>query len=380
MIINPSPIRKLILAAAVAWMIVPPEAQAARPSLSPESQMRFAALKSVAPGDSIWRQARERALAAVINPDDYTCGPTDFDVWIGGKFGAIHNFDAFLDIVINLGALDWATFYTLAFDQNAADDYIGVAGGQTTELVKRHKDNQRFWDIPSQDILLQGMHGANLADDAKMIPVVQLLFGVPSALAAEIVDYVQSVIQADPGLGFNNPLFTLNAFAVTTQGEPPESPFFGIPNKIVMGDGILEALVGVGLGNSAPDFVHAHEFAHHVQFKRGLFDAPVPESELPEFTRRTELMADAFGSYFCAHARGAAMQAKRIIEAFRGAYVLGDCAFDFPGHHGTPNQRAAAAEWGIKLASGSRGKINSSAAMIQLFEAQLPILIAPDSH
>ncbi len=327
---------------------------------------------------TIWSEARDAALARAINGDDYECGPTDFDVWIGDQFGAIENWPEFVYIANVYGALNWATYYSLLFDHDASDEYMGINGEQTREMVKRHKDNQRFWDIYSDDILLQGMHGAYMADDAKMIPVVQFLLGVDAADAADIVDEVQAVIEADAGLGYDNPLWTLNAFASSSRGEPVGSPFYGTPDKIVMGDGISEALADLGLGKNGPDFVHAHEFAHHVQYELGVLDS---YGGTPEETRSIELMADAFGAYYCAHARGGSFQAKRIVEAFRAAYIIGDCAFANPGHHGTPNQREASSMWGAGVATGAKkqGHIKSSESMLDLFDAELPDLIAPDA-
>jgi hypothetical protein len=349
------------------------------PPLSAKARGHAAALSASAGLDTVWREARELALKRAIHPDDYQCGPTDFDMWFWAKLGWIQNPNAFLDIAINYGALDWPTYYSFRFDQNAGDDYLGVSGAQTREMKKRFGDLQKFWDVNTSNVLLQGMHGAVIQEDAKMVPFVQWYFGgLDPVTAQSIVDYVQSVIEGDPGLGYNNPLFTLNAFAVTTEGESPFSPFYGIPDKIVLGDGIIEALTDLGLGINAPDSVLSHEFGHHVQFELGVFDT---YDGTPEATRRTELMADAFGAYYCAHSRGASFQSKRIAEVFRSSYLIGDCAFDSPGHHGTPDQREAAAQWGASVATASKkqGKIASSSLMLQLFDAQLPTLIAPDA-
>lgn len=349
------------------------------PALTAEARGHAAALNASAGFNSIWREARERALQNAIHPDDYQCGPTDFDLWFWAKLGSIQNVDAFLDIAIYYGVLDWPTYYSFVFDQNPSDEYLGVSGKQTREMKKRFGDLQKFWDVNTRNVLLQGMHGAVIQEDAKMVPFVQWYFGgLDQVTAHAIVDYVQSVIEGDPGLGYNNPLFTLNAFAVTTENEPPFSPFYGIPDKIVMGDGIIEALTDLGLGINAPDSVLSHEFGHHVQFELGVYDT---HDGTPEATRRTELMADAFGAYFCAHARGASFQSKRTAEVFRSSYLVGDCGFNSPGHHGTPNQREAAAQWGASVASASQkqGKIASSSLMLQLFDAQLPTLVAPDA-
>ena len=219
------------------------------------------------------------------------------------------------------------------------------------------------------------MHGADIADDAEMVPLLEFGFGVSTEVAQEILDFVQEVIEAT--IGYDHPLFTLNAFAVP--GE--EVPGFGsFPDKLVMGDGILDFYEAIGLATNAPDFIHAHEFAHHVQFETGVIDDDfVFEAEA---TRRVELMADAFAAYNLAHARGASFQTKRIVDIVTSGFEVGDCFFDNPNHHGTPNQRAAAAEWGADLAQTTkpRGKILSSYQMLELFDAELPSIVAPDAR
>src|SRR5262249_31372899 len=158
----------------------------------------------------------------------------------------------------------------------------------------------------------------------------------------------------------------------------PGSPFLGIPDKIIMGDGLVKALEDIGLGTESRDFVHAHEFGHQVQFELGVFD---DYDGSPEATRRTELMADGFGAYYCAHSRGASFQANRFANVMNAAFAVGDCAFAFPGHHGTPNQREAAAQWGENVAASARnqGHIYPAAKMRVLFDAALPSLVAPDA-
>ncbi len=317
-----------------------------------------------------------QAVAAAINPDDYECSrDNDFSRWIDELFGQI---DPTSYMIFDLGVESWAGDYTFVFDQDASDEFIGVDGQHTKELQKRHRNDQRFWDVPADDLLLQGMHGSNLADDHKMVPLLQA-YGLPEAQAQFYVDLVQQVIVDDPALDFDHPIFTLNAFwapDIEANVLFPGSP--AIPDKIVMGDGILEAFEDIGLGTNTPDLIHAHEFAHHVQGELGVLD-DVPFE--PETTRRIELMADAFAAYNLAHARGASFQTKRIVDIVSTSFNIGDCGFDDPGHHGTPNQREAAAAWGADLANSARpqGKIKSATSMLELFEAQLPTLIAPDA-
>jgi hypothetical protein len=248
-----------------------------------------------------------------------------------------------------------------------------------------------------------GMHGSDLAD--RDTAVNTLLFaGVPLPIALYLVDTVQTIIEGGdidlslypllfpgfpaalatthtvPGVpgGYSFPLFSLNAFAFSTRGAPV--PGIGdIPDKIIMGEGLLEAMAVIGLGTNAPDFIHAHEFAHHVQYELGVFESG---PRTPEGTRRTELMADAFGAYFSAHARGATFQAKRFADVMTSAFVVGDCAFASPGHHGTSLQREAAATWGGDVAAEAlkQGLINSAADMVTMFDAALPEIVAPDAN
>lgn len=351
--------------------------------------------------DTAWRRVQDAAVAKVINPDDYVCDlPTDFGVWVGEQVAQIDPTSLF--ILNSLNTFAWAGDSTLLFDNDESDEYIGVQGEYTREQIKRHKDNKRFWDAPTDDILLMGMHGASIADDSRMIPFINFVF---AGFPPDILEYIRvtaqttieggdvdlgpllffpapppgPIIFSAPGVpsGYDHPLFTLNAFAFTTGGGI--IPGIGaVPDKIIMGEGLLEGLDAIGLGTNGPDFVHAHEFAHHVQFEIGAF---LPGPPTPEGTRRTELMADAFGAYYSSHASGATFQAKRFADVMTSAFIIGDCQFASNGHHGTPNQREAAALWGENIFDSARkkGQINSAYEMLDLFDASLPDLVAPDA-
>lgn len=369
--------------------------------------------------DSVWREARNGAIARIINPDDYQCEPSVFDDWFSDKVYEMGVLDFYA--LLFTGGLDLAFYRSFLFAQEASTDIIGVNGEYTKILSKRHKDNQRFWDVPTGNIQLRGLHGTVLADDAKMvettIAIYQFEYGeeISEAEAQELVDLAQAIVEGGtevdlgpllgpliglpdpflytpPGIpgGYNHPFLSLDAFASWTEDEPEDSPFADLPDTIVMGDGLLEAFVDFGimlgdpsLANEAPEAIHAHEFAHHVTNKLGVFDGSdeLPYEDLPEATRRTELMADAFGAYYCAHARGASFQAKRFVDVVTTAYSVGDCEFDSPGHHGTPNQREAASLWGGDLAQSAKkqGHIKSAWEVLDRFEDTLPELVAPEA-
>ncbi len=314
-------------------------------------------------------QTAVNRVLKVVQPT--ACEPTAYNTWLNQQLADWNDDVLFYAIVT--GMLDFPTYDALYFENSSADQYFGVTGQYSQRTTKTFKDLQRFWDIQSNDIVLVAMHGSMLRDRAKIIRIDKLLHGDSQAAAEYWADLIATLVEMVPQYRQgNHPLFTLNAFA------QPAFQLLGygvIPNKIVMGDGIIEAYNSLGYGDVVSQAVLAHEFGHHVQFQRGLFtDAYSPES-----TRRTELMADAYSAYYLSHARGASMQWKRVQQFLGVFYNLGDCGFTNYSHHGTPNQRMASADWGYSLANDAQkqGHILSSAVVATLFEAKLPELIAP---
>lgn len=316
----------------------------------------------------------ERALERVINPDDYECGPTALDTYIDGLLAGMTDDD--LEFLFTSGVLDFPAYDALYFGAST-DPAYALPAEYGKELSHAFRDAQRFWDIPSADIQLLAMHGDMLLNQGRLVRLLTVAYGLSPAEAATYASQVVARMQAPVFAGGANPIFTLNAYAFTGEGDP--DPYVAsLPDKLVFGDGILDALEWLGLADVGPRAVLAHEFGHHVQFENHVFDNQAPT---PEATRRTELMADALGTYFSTHSRGLALNAKRVLQAEYSFYVVGDCAFDNPGHHGTPNQRLRAATWGVNLADSAhkQGHILPSSTVISLFDAALPKIIAPDA-
>ncbi|OIJ87893.1 hypothetical protein [Streptomyces colonosanans] len=148
-------------------------------------------------------------------------------------------------------------------------------------------------------------------------------------------------------------VFDADSFAYSEKDDPEP---LGISDRIIMGDGILQGMTAVGLGDVAPRGILGHEFGHHVQYQGNLF-----ESDLrgPEATRRTELMADALGTYYLTHARGESLNAARVLKSEKSFYQVGDCSFTSSGHHGTPNQRFNSSSWaaGVATDAANQGHI-----------------------
>ena len=215
------------------------------------------------------------------------------------------------------------------------------------------------------------MHGSMLLDRNRVIRIDRIVYGDDQATAEFWADLILELLATVPQYrNGDHPIFTFNAFA---QESFPFPPYGIIPEKIIMGDGIMEAYTGIGFGDVAPQAILAHEFGHHIQFQLDLFG----NVNSPEATRRTELMADAFSAYYLSHSRGASMQWKRVKLFLQVFLNIGDCSFSSPNHHGTPTQRMGAAEWGYSVANNAQkqGHILTAQEFAALFDAQLPCLV-----
>jgi hypothetical protein len=321
------------------------------------------------------RSAAQEALERAIDPTQYLCAPTRLDAYVGNLLSAIDPSSAF--VLSQLGAFDFPAFDALLFG-TSGDSRYALDREHRNELTSSFRAAQRFWDTDGSDIQLLGMHGDLMRDPARLTPLIGFLYGVPESDAAELAGLVVKVVTGDPGLARgDSPIFTLNAFAFNGEGES-DPVISALPDKLVFGDGMLEALAAIGVGDVGPRAVLGHEYSHHVQYDANLFDSPLTG---PKATRRTELMADAFGTYFVTHKRGLALNARRVLEAEQSFYQVGDCSFTSVGHHGTPNQRLRASAWGASVAADAQkqGHVLPSLTLDAQFEAKLPELVAPDA-
>ncbi|MGN6331362.1 MAG: hypothetical protein ACTHOD_06870 [Motilibacteraceae bacterium] len=328
--------------------------------------------------DSPGRTLFERA----INPGDYQCATTPLDTYVDDLIGRFSASD-FALLRKYPFILDVPTYDALLYGSDT-DPRYALRPAEGRSLQNTFRDVKRFWDIQSADIQLHAMHGSVLTDRDRVTRLLQtgLFDRYLERTGTDVPTAVREIVQgvaASPALdGGNNPLFTLNAFAYTAKGDP-DPLAQGVPDKLIFGDGILDALKALGLSDVGPRAVMGHEFGHHVQFEDDLFQTTLTDPA--EQTRRTELMADAFGTYFTVHARGLALNTQRVLQVEKSFYDVGDCAFDNPGHHGTPNQRLHSSQWAADLASSARpqGFILPSLKLADLFEKELPPLVAPDA-
>ena len=325
-------------------------------------------------------QAFVESGRAAINRNDYVCSQQNSPV-VQNMYDELNTTlskesSLFFSIYNILGDLI-PTYDALYFQTPATPQTYGYNGQFTTAIVNTERDIKSFWDIESDDIQVVAMHGSMLLDEKRVANTYEKIFGYTPTVAAAYAKTIKDALSASKTMnGGNFAFFTFNAFAFTTFGG-------SFPDKIVMGDGILESYSAIGFGDVAPQAIFAHEFAHHIQYENGYFnDLASNRYSEAEKTRYAELMADAYAAYFLTHARGAAMNQKRVEQFHQVFFQIGDCSFKSDGHHGTPNQRRAAAALGFKLAAEAQrqGQILTSDAFHDLFVAAYPTIIAPDAR
>ncbi|GAB3347467.1 hypothetical protein [Lysobacter tyrosinilyticus] len=309
--------------------------------------------------------------SSAIDPDDYQCSGTALGSYVNAEVGKVNPFSLY--ILSILGAFDLPSYDALVYGDPAAANSYGINGEYTLKLTHEFRDLKSFWDVDTRTMGMVPMHGADVFSSVERTErAAELVYGPD--LAPLVANLIHQTLQLDPALQNGaHPIFTFNAFAF------PGAPSLGIPERIVMGDGILQGMAAVGLDENGARTILAHEFGHQVQFKDGLYDSPLTGAEA---TRRTELMADAFGTYYLTHKRGLALNSKRLLPSQQSLYQVGDCGFSSDGHHGTPNQRLRSSVWGANLAASAQkqGHIQPSLSVAGQFESVLPELTQADNH
>jgi hypothetical protein len=308
-----------------------------------------------------------------INPDDYVCSSgSPITNYLNAELSNTLKVEPTIFWTMYDRYADYLpTYEALFFQTTATPQYFGYTGQYNQAMTKVERDVKAFWDIPAQDIQVLGMHGTMIAEVARTYPTYRLL-GFKDKTATEYAIAVRDALLASKTMnGGNYAFWTFNAVSFR---------YPGVGKKIVMGDGILEGYGALGYADVAPQAIFAHEYAHQIQYENNYF-ADVATLDGPEQTRYTELMADAMAAYFLTHARGEALNKFRVQEFLQVFFQIGDCAFDNDGHHGTPNQRLKAAQFGFAVADEylKQGQILTSEQFHDRFVAYYPTIIAPDA-
>ena len=325
----------------------------------------------------------------VIDPEAYKCRQTTrVGNWFNSQLNQIP-LPILRTLILDLAAPDVVTVEALLLEPLGPQQF-GYTGEFNTVMLNTESSVKSFWQWTTPNVRLGTMKGPVLLNVNLVAAIYHNFFTdedanghpipISSAQALEMANELHDLILNTRSLnGGNHPLFSFNAFAV------PAIPALGVVDKVVMGDGVLEGFAAAGLGNIAalaPQAVYAHEFGHHIQFKNGYDAETIPgqnaETSDAELTRYTELMADAYSGYYLAHQNLGKTDKQQIRDAERAFFNLGDCAFDDPGHHGTPNQREAAVDFGIEVAANDGGTILTQQQFHALFVAKYPEIIAPD--
>lgn len=323
-----------------------------------------------------------------IDPNDYVCPASTaiFDIYNDAFFEVLFGeTDIFFFLYVDVWADVLPQYEALIFLESDRGQEYGYEGEFTNAINRTDKDLRRFSDIPSDNLQVVPMKGSMLYDTERVArayqsPLVPPFGGLSEENSYIVAGLIQDALDASELLdGGNHELFSFNAFAFSG------SEGLGIPPKIIMGDAILNGYAELGFGDVAPQAILAHEWAHQIQFAYGWFNDPVPSLDPPadaaEETRYSELMADAWGAYYLTHSRGGTMNQKRVVQFLEVYYQIGDCAFSDPDHHGTPNQRMKAAEFGFELADQAQrqGHIMSSQEFHDAFVDIYLDLIQPDA-
>ncbi|TDC19099.1 hypothetical protein, partial [Kribbella albertanoniae] len=275
------------------------------------------------------RSSVQDAALAAIDPTQYECSSAPAPVLSAvlpdtTSWTADQRLAATLVLLFDLPMVD-----AVYLPQSGPFTY-GSAGTFTAQVDRADRSLRTFWDIPSAGIELVPAHGHTLLNPARSARALTALYGVDPVTAQAIGELIADQLNT-PALGYGDlPVFTFNAYAASGGEVIPGYPT--AVRRIVLGDGVLDGFAKVGLGDVAPRAILAHEFGHQIQFADDLMRTDLPA---PEATRWAELMADGFASYFLTHARGSALQWKRVQQFGQVFFQVGDCGFTAPGHHGT---------------------------------------------
>mmetsp|Transcript_13820 Transcript_13820/g.28148 ORF Transcript_13820/g.28148 Transcript_13820/m.28148 type:complete len:575 (+) Transcript_13820:103-1827(+) len=266
------------------------------------------------------------------------------------------------------------------------NEYFGIYGEDSKQMKSNHESLKLFWTLGNNNgmstvgennaasptnVVLLGMHGNDLSAKGKLVPTLQQLYGLDAPTALTLADKIQSIIEKLPD-AYNNPVLTANALAIQS---PHSDGSNSERDSIIIGDGVFAFLKWLQLDNG-PDYIHSHEFGHHLQYDLGIMKKNGMGLSQAEETRRLELMSDMFGSYYLAHKSGGGLDTKQLDEVHRAAFSMGDCKSSIATHHGSPRQRECASNYGANLAIKFGGKVLPPVKLKNMFDAKLSEILA----
>ncbi len=157
---------------------------------------------------------------------------------------------------------------------------------------------------------------------------------------------ISDVLDVSPGFAYYDDGNEHNAYATRQQR------LNGADGTVLFGRGMLSKIMA---RPEHPDVaisaVCAHEFGHILQFKHSLEDKVLAGQPT---VKRLELQADYFAGYFAGKRKLEKPDYPAAVFAMTQE-SFGDNQLNHPGHHGTPDERAAAIVQGFQA-----GKENKS--------------------
>ncbi|MCE7054261.1 hypothetical protein LZF95_06205 [Algoriphagus sp. AGSA1] len=313
-----------------------------------------------------------------INPDLAEVEPTPCEnpplpLWYLQQLYSWGQEASFILADTNIHIADLALMHTVYFENSAANQIFGPNGEYTEQINQQFNGLKSFWDMESDQIILVASRGSMLEDRVKVVKTYQAHYGYSDHKANVYADSIATLLQTYPQfLNGQHPAFTFNQLAIP---DTILSRIGQIPDKIIIGDGLLQGYEALGYGAIAPQAILAHEFGHHIQYELGILIKGM--SLIPKTARRIELMADAYAAYFLSHPMGGAMQEEGMQQVSEVFFNIGDCSFEANSHHGTPTQRKAATEWGYRAANDLRphDQILSILEFARMFDAELENIV-----
>jgi hypothetical protein len=142
-----------------------------------------------------------------------------------------------------------------------------------------------------------------------------------------------------PGFGFYNDFDGKNALAL------PKSLVPETWGTVLYGVGLFDDLMKADATGAAVMWTAAHEFGHVVGYRTGIVAALKAGQKT---VKRAELHADFLAGFYLG-TRKRENPDLSLYAAGQDVWNSGDRNFNHPGHHGTPEERVAAAEAGFKV-------------------------------
>src|SRR5678815_3428934 len=92
---------------------------------------------------------------------------------------------------------------------------------------------------------LLAMHGKSNLDASRITRTLAFLYEVPESVVATYAQEIADFFSAAGPAFYDNPIFTLNAVALSGEGNA-DPAIRAIPDKLVFGDGFLDAMDALG--------------------------------------------------------------------------------------------------------------------------------------